>query len=247
MAEQKKAKLNIVEMNIDDLIPADYNPRLISDDARLGLEHSMRKHGYVQNIIFNSRTGKLVSGHQRVKVLKSDGYSAVDVNVVDLSEDQEKVLNVEMNNKEIEGDWDNSIEALLDDIRNFDPETYDTSMMYKIVSDSDVVLDIEEEEVEKMKELKVIPRMELQPFESYNILSIVCRDVQDFKYLTEKFGLKKMNVSPIGGKEKIGFNRIVEAGVVIKAVNSVVNSIPDINDINSSDFDVDGDLDERFL
>ena len=57
--------------NIDDLKPASYNPRKISKKAFEGLEVSLKKFGDISGIVWNKRTGNLVSGHQRVAKLRS--------------------------------------------------------------------------------------------------------------------------------------------------------------------------------
>ena len=53
-----------------DLIPADYNPR---KDLKPGdpeydkLKRSMEQFGYVEPVIWNKATGRVVGGHQRLK------------------------------------------------------------------------------------------------------------------------------------------------------------------------------------
>jgi len=229
MAKKKKAKLNIVEMRIDQLVPADYNPRKISSDAMLGLKHSIKKHGYVENIIFNKRTGHLVSGHQRVKALADEGYEYVDVNVVDLPLEEEKILNIQMNNHMIEGQFTGDLESILEEIKMYDPETYDTTMMYEL--EKNIIDEYEghesepeDEESEIEKPEMDVERMPLQPFESYDAIVVICEDTQDFKYLIEKFDLKRVNMSPLGEGKKIGQNRVVKATKVISLLSKgVVN------------------------
>ncbi len=55
-------------------------------------------------MVWNERTGNLVSGHQRLKVLKEMGVEELEVTVVDLPPDEEAALNVALN--KIEGAWD---------------------------------------------------------------------------------------------------------------------------------------------
>lgn len=55
-------------------------------------------------MIVNERTGIVVGGHQRLKVLKDLGYTEIEVSVVDLTDEQEKALNVALN--KISGEWD---------------------------------------------------------------------------------------------------------------------------------------------
>jgi DNA modification methylase len=94
-------------MQIADLNAAKYNPRkaLKAGDPEFEkLKRSIEVFGLVDPPIWNSRTNTVVGGHQRLSVLKSLGYTEVDVVVVDLDETQEKALNVALN--KVSGDWD---------------------------------------------------------------------------------------------------------------------------------------------
>ena len=91
------ARLNIRTMKLADLKPAKYNPRKIDDAAMAGLEQSMTRFGVVEPIIFNARSGVVVGGHQRLKVLRSQKITETDVVVVELDEIEEKALNVALN------------------------------------------------------------------------------------------------------------------------------------------------------
>ena len=46
-------KHQIKSMRLQDLKPAGYNPRTISEEAMKGLAHSLDRFGLVQPIIFN--------------------------------------------------------------------------------------------------------------------------------------------------------------------------------------------------
>lgn len=104
----------IEKKNTKDLLPADYNPR---KDLKPGdkeyekLKRSIEQFGYVEPVIWNKTTGRVVGGHQRLKVLIDMGMSEVDCVVVELSEEKEKALNVALN--KISGEWDNEKLALL--------------------------------------------------------------------------------------------------------------------------------------
>ncbi len=68
------------------------------------LKKSILEFDYIDPIIWNQRTGRVVGGHQRIKILQELGYKEIDVSVVDLPEDKEKALNLALN--KISGDWD---------------------------------------------------------------------------------------------------------------------------------------------
>ena len=99
--------MQIAKMKIEDLIPSDYNPRKDlqpGDPEYEKLERSIREFGYVEPIVWNRRTGRVVGGHQRLKILKAQGFKEITVSVVDLNETKEKALNLALN--KIEGGWD---------------------------------------------------------------------------------------------------------------------------------------------
>ena len=101
---------------IASLTPAAYNPREIAPDALAGLTASVRRFGLVQPIIVNERTGNVVGGHQRLKVLEADGVTDTDVILVDLDLAEEKALNLALNSHAISGDWTPDALPLLDEI-----------------------------------------------------------------------------------------------------------------------------------
>ena len=106
--------MNIEKKNVKDLLPADYNPR---KDLKPGdpeyekLKRSIEQFGYVEPVIWNKATGRVVGGHQRLKVLIDMGISEVECVVVELDEEKEKALNIALN--KISGDWDKDKLALL--------------------------------------------------------------------------------------------------------------------------------------
>ena len=75
------------------------------------LKRSIEQFGYVDPVIWNKRTGRVVGGHQRLKVLKDCGVTDLECVVVDLTEEKEKALNIALN--KISGDWDKEKLALL--------------------------------------------------------------------------------------------------------------------------------------
>lgn len=115
--------MEIKKKSIEDLIPASYNPRKIDDESLLGLRASIKRFGYVEPIIWNKKSGHVVGGHQRLKALKNEGVEEVDVVCVDLEEIEEKALNVALNNKHIQGDWESELlGSLLSEIKIVLPE-----------------------------------------------------------------------------------------------------------------------------
>ena len=91
---------------LSDLKPAPYNPRSSTQKQEKKLQESLTKFGVVEPIIFNKQTGYIVGGHFRVRELKKLGYKEVECVIVDLSEDDEKELNIRLNANTGEWEWD---------------------------------------------------------------------------------------------------------------------------------------------
>lgn len=106
--------MQIEKIPIDRLIPADFNPR---KDLKPGdleyekLKRSIEQFGYVEPVIWNKITGRVVGGHQRLKVLLDMGITEVECVVIEMDEEKEKALNIALN--KISGDWDKDKLALL--------------------------------------------------------------------------------------------------------------------------------------
>ena len=115
----------IESRKLSDLTPADYNPRQISDRALSGLRESVTRFGLVQPIIVNERTGNVVGGHQRRKVLEAEGVDEVDVVVVDIEPREERALNVALNNPHISGDFTDDLDSMLEGIARETPDLFD--------------------------------------------------------------------------------------------------------------------------
>ena len=64
--------MNIRRMQLADLKPASYNPRKDlqpGDPAYIKIKQSLETFGMVEPVIWNEKTGHVVSGHQRIKAL----------------------------------------------------------------------------------------------------------------------------------------------------------------------------------
>ena len=117
--------MEIRKVPISLLNAAPYNPRKDlqpGDPEYQKIARSIEKYGCVEPIIWNEKTGNVIGGHQRLKVLVATGAVEVDVSVVQLSLEDEKALNLALN--KISGQWDNEkLSAVLQDLSaSFDVE-----------------------------------------------------------------------------------------------------------------------------
>lgn len=98
---------DIRTISIDQIKRAAYNPRidLQPGDAEYeAIARSLDEFGMVEPLIWNERTGNLVGGHQRLKILIGRGDTDAIVSVVDLDDERERALNVALNR--VQGRWD---------------------------------------------------------------------------------------------------------------------------------------------
>ena len=96
---------------VEQISPAAYNPRL---KLRPGspkyeeLKASLQEFGEAGGIVWNEQTGNLVGGHQRYWILVEDfGVDTIEVVVVNLDEQRERVLNLRLNKPA--SDWDTEL------------------------------------------------------------------------------------------------------------------------------------------
>ena len=112
--------MEIIKKRITDMERAEYNPRvelMPGDDEYEKLKRNIERFGMVVPVIWNRRTNRVVSGHQRLTVLMNEGVPEVD-----LDETAEKQLNIAMN--KVTGEWDEvKLKELLDGLGDAAPET----------------------------------------------------------------------------------------------------------------------------
>lgn len=122
-----KNKMDIRTIPLAELNPSAYNPRkdLKPGDAEYEkLRRSVEEFGYVEPIIWNARTGNIVGGHQRYKILEELGYTEIECVVLDIDGQREKALNVALN--KISGEFD--IPILTDLLRELSESDFDVSL-----------------------------------------------------------------------------------------------------------------------
>ena len=116
--------MKVEQIDPAKLVPAEYNPRTISNHQAEALKRSLDRWGFVEPIVANKRSGNIIGGHQRVDAALALAVAKVPVHWVDLDEDSEKALNIALN--KISGDWDDELLAqLLTDLEKTGQELAD--------------------------------------------------------------------------------------------------------------------------
>lgn len=109
MANSKYQNFKVETISRADIKNAEYNPRIMNKESKKRLRQAIKSHGLVSAITWNKRTGNLVGGHQRLEQLDSlenNKEYTLDVCVIDVDEKEEAVLNVQLNNPSMQGEWD---------------------------------------------------------------------------------------------------------------------------------------------
>lgn len=105
----KNIQIQTIEVPINELIPADYNPRNHDEVATEQLKQSILRFGLVDPIIVNSATDRrniIIGGHFRWEVAKAMGYETVPVVFIEIADlEKEKELNLRLNKNTGEFDW----------------------------------------------------------------------------------------------------------------------------------------------
>lgn len=101
---------------------ASYNPRRLSDAAKKKLKANLKRIGLAGGIVWNETTGNLVSGHQRLSIIDEiEKYNPdthendypIRVEVLQLSDKEEKEQNIFFNSTTAQGEFDNDLLAAL--------------------------------------------------------------------------------------------------------------------------------------
>ena len=99
--------MQIVDVNVNDLKEADYNPRQLTATQAQNLSLSLTTFGLVEPLVVNNFPGRenvVIGGHQRLRLAKQACMATVPVVYVSLPLEKEKELNLRLNSNL--GEWD---------------------------------------------------------------------------------------------------------------------------------------------
>ena len=101
---EKDLKAAAIWMNIDDLYPANNNPRL-NDHVVDKVVRSIQLHGFAAPIVANMQ-GEILAGHTRWKAAKKINMLTVPVRQINLTGDQARLYRIADNKLSEFADWD---------------------------------------------------------------------------------------------------------------------------------------------
>lgn len=217
ISKKKTWKNSIVgydKVNPEKLVPNPENWRLHGELQQKTMNDVLSEVGWIQNVIVNKTTGRIVDGHLRVSLALARGEKEVPVTYVELSEEDEKKALATLD--PLSGLADADIEAfsLLADTMETD-SLWIKELLRK--TSNDILNDREEdEEEEENPHDKEIQEMELAPFEHYDYIVFMFRNDQDFSGACEKLGIEKASMTiPDSNRVKIGLGRVVDGAKAI--------------------------------
>jgi len=178
--------MKVEYVSIDTLIPADYNPRRITEADRKDIKASLEKFGFAEPVIVNrhpDRMNVIVGGHQRVTVAKEElGYTEVPCVFVSLTLKQEKELNVRLNKNQ--GRWD------FDALQKFFDKDWLKDVGFADGELSFWVSDFQkkfESITNKNCDLPIVPKFS----EKYDCVVIISDNATDTSFLKTALGIQK--------------------------------------------------------
>lgn len=121
--------MNIVNVNINDIIPYDKNPRL-NDEAVEYVANSIKEFGFKVPVILD-KNNVIITGHTRVKACEKLGIEEIPcIYADDLTEEQVKAFRLADNKVGEIADWD--FELLNDELEKINLDMLDFGFMEEI-------------------------------------------------------------------------------------------------------------------
>lgn len=215
------------EMRPDDIVPHPDNWRrhpLPQSEAMLGI---LEEVGWVQDVVVNKRTNRLIDGHLRVELAQRQGETRIPVVFVDLSEEEERLVLATMDPIGAMARQDDSrLQALLAKVKAED------EALQKVLGN----LSKEQAALKTIESSAGLEEMEIMPYEHYDYIVLFFRDVRDFMSAAQVFGLKKTWVSVPGhNKRRIGLGRALDGVKALRKLGVDVSGHQDHGDTHPTE------------
>lgn len=183
----KKLTWTTVQKRVDDLIPQEVNPRVITDKQMSDLKRSLKKFNLVE-VPAIDKNGKIIAGHQRIKALQllGRGGEIIDVRVPNRKLTKQESNEYLIASNKLGGDWD------FDLLKSFEFETLEFAGFdpIEIGKLTDPEKEVTEEDFDVEKELKKIkkPQTKLGDIIVLGKHRVICGDSTDKENLKKLLG-----------------------------------------------------------
>lgn len=198
------------EEDPEKLLAHPKNWRSHSPDQESAVEGLLEEIGWVNSVVVNKTTGRLIDGHLRVELAKKRHEGKIPVVYVQLAEKEEELVLAMLDPLgDLAGMDPKKLEALLGSL---DPASM---ALQKLISELEEELGVgkEEEEIETLLDQAV----QLEPGREYVV--IVCEADEEWVKLREAFGLRAVRrggYKPGSAFDATGTERVVKARRVLK-------------------------------
>lgn len=210
----KSAIVGHGELDPKELIPNPENWRLHGETQTKTMNDVLVEVGWIQQVIVNKTTGRIVDGHLRVKLAIERGEPKVPVVFVELTEQEEKKALATLDPLSDLADGD--IDAFTKLTDSMETDSLWVRELLRQTANNILENREEEEEDETNPHDKEIPEMELAPFEHYDYIVLMFKNDQDFSGACEKLGIQKAAMTiPNSDRVKIGLGRVVDGAKAI--------------------------------
>ena len=136
--------MEVKTLKFVDVVEAFYNPRKLlkkSDKAYQDIKKSLETYGSVEPLVVNDVNMRLISGHQRLQIMRDMGLTEGEFSIIHIEDPtEEKALNIALN--KIKGKFDNA--KLFDVLREIKDDVditdlgFEMSEVEGILGDPDV-------------------------------------------------------------------------------------------------------------
>lgn len=236
--------ISIEYVNIFQIVKWDRNPKKHNIPA---IEHSISKFGYINPIVINEENKTILAGHGRlesliemkrlnmepplgIKVGDEGNWFASVIRGITLDPNQHMAYTIADNQLTMSYGFRDNITDLLKEIENLG----DVNLNQLGFSKEDLKkLDVEIEEfIDGDFEIK---EMEVQPFEHYDYIVCVFRDVRDWMYMQNLLDIKTEQIT-VGKTVKTGVGRIIDGRKLIDVIkrNNIQGQVSNDNDTQSN-------------
>jgi len=189
----KKLSWKTIQKTVNELVPQEINPRVMSDKQMSDLKRSLSKYGLVEipAIDFN---GEILAGHMRMKAMKllGRGEEVIDVRFPNRKLTEQEAKQYLIASNKISGDWDTNL------LKSFDLGVLEFAGFDQIELGAlwDKDKEVVEEDFNEQKELMKIkkPKTKLGDVIFLGQNKILCGDSTNKENLRRLFGSERASM-----------------------------------------------------
>ena len=237
-------KIHIEYINIFEIVKWDKNPKKHNIPA---IEHSISKFGYINPIVINEANQTILAGHGRlesliemkrlnmdpplgIKVGDEGNWFAPVIRGITLNQNDHLAYTIADNQLTMSSGFRDNITELLKEIEDLG----DINLNQLGFSQDDLKkMDVEIKEfIDGDFEIK---EMEVQPFEHYDYIVCVFRDVRDWMYIQNFLNINTEKIT-VGKTVKTGIGRIIDGRKLIDVIkrNNIQGQVSNDNDAQNN-------------